>query len=156
MVVQALIWDLWSGKFPQTSCFAKNKQKGSGRLRMGAHGFAWVQWNVFARGDRKTRGNEAKIGDQDMFCRCGHGQQKQHVVGRMVEVAKKNHRRAINTQNMNQYPHKWCTQPSQKQKRVSSSVKLDQSIKIDTLSFLPETQQDQIGSGIFATTTKIK
>ena len=49
---------------------------------MGTHGFAWVQWGVFARGDRKTRGKEATIGDQDMFCRCGHGQQKQYVVGR--------------------------------------------------------------------------
>ena len=62
MVVQALIRALWPGKFPQTSCFAKKKQKGHGRLRMGAHGFAWVQWGVFARGDRKTRENEAKIG----------------------------------------------------------------------------------------------
>ena len=70
MVVQALIWDLWSGKFPQTSCFVQKKQKGRGRLRMGTHGFAWVQWGAFARGDRKTRGNGAKIGCQDMFCSC--------------------------------------------------------------------------------------
>ena len=50
--------------------FCKKKQKGRGRLRMGTHGFAWVQWDAFARGDRKTRGNGAKIGCQDMFCSC--------------------------------------------------------------------------------------
>ena len=79
MVVQALIRAVWPGKFPRTSCFAKKRQKGHGRLRMGKHGFTWVQWGVFARGDRKTRENEATICAQDMFCRRGHGQQKQHV-----------------------------------------------------------------------------
>ena len=41
-----------------------------------------MQLGGFARGDRKTRGNEVEIGDQDMFYRCGHGQQKQYVVDR--------------------------------------------------------------------------
>ena len=49
---------------------------------MGVNEFAWAQWGVFARGNGKTRGNEAKIGGQDMFCRCGHEQQKHQVVGR--------------------------------------------------------------------------
>ena len=80
MVVQTQIWALWPGKFPRTSCFEQNKQKGHGRLRMGAHGFTWVQWSVFARGDWKTRGDEAKIGGHCMFYRCEHGQEKQHVV----------------------------------------------------------------------------
>ena len=66
-LVQSLIRALWPGKFPRTSCFTKQKQKWNGRLRMGKHGFAWMRWDVFALGDRKKRGNEAKIRDQDMF-----------------------------------------------------------------------------------------
>ena len=35
---------------------------------MDAHVFAWVQWGVFAREERKTRGNEAKLNSQYIFC----------------------------------------------------------------------------------------
>ena len=44
-VVQALIWALWSGKFPRTSCFEeKNKRgvDGSGWVHMGSHGCSGV------------------------------------------------------------------------------------------------------------------
>ena len=75
MVSQALIWGLWPGKIPRTSCFVKQKQNGQKWFRMGANGFAGRQWGAFARGGRKTRGSESKIGYQDTFCRCGDGQQ---------------------------------------------------------------------------------
>ena len=63
LVVQALIWALWPGKFPQTSCLQKYKSKEHGRLRMGTHGFVWVQWGVFARGGRgqENKGKRGRI-----------------------------------------------------------------------------------------------
>ena len=69
-VVQALIWALWPGKVPRASCVVKKKQKWHGRLRLGEYGFAWVQWYVFARGDKKTRENEAKNGVVRTYFAC--------------------------------------------------------------------------------------
>ena len=75
MVSQALIWALWPGKFPRTSRFGEFS-------KMGANGFGWVIRGLHGGngvhlhgGDRKTRRNEAKTGDQGIFCKCGHGQQ---------------------------------------------------------------------------------
>ena len=67
MVVQVLIWVLWSGKFPRTSCFAKNKKKVYGWLGMGAYGFPWLRWGVGVRRDRKTRGKEPQTDVWGMF-----------------------------------------------------------------------------------------
>ena len=65
MIVHALIGPM-AGEISPNIMFFKNNQKECGRLRMGAHGCGY----------RTTRGHEAKIDGQDMFCRCGHVKQK--------------------------------------------------------------------------------
>ena len=56
---------------------------------MGANGSIWEQMSShvcsgvhFHGGGRKTRRNGAKSGGQDIFCRCGHEQEKHQVIGR--------------------------------------------------------------------------
>ena len=63
IVSQALIWPYGRGSFPKHHVLQTKKQMRYGWFRIGAHRFIWGQWCVFARGDRKTRGNETKIGD---------------------------------------------------------------------------------------------
>ena len=94
---------------------------------MDTHDFTWVQWDVFARGNRKTRENETKIDDQYMFYRCGH-EQKHHVVDRMIVVIKrrfypfifhdfllsKTSRFVIHKKSLSPLPHDMCSKISSK------------------------------------------
>ena len=53
------------GNFPKHHVL-KKKQKGCGRLRMGTHGFAWVQWDAFARGT----GKQGETGQKSVVRTC--------------------------------------------------------------------------------------
>ena len=81
MVVQDMFLTLWSGKFPPNIMFCtKKRERGQGRLRMGTHGFALVQWGEFSQGGQKNKGKRGKNRcDQDMFCMCGQDRKKQVI-----------------------------------------------------------------------------
>ena len=86
---RALFWRYGRGKFPRTSCFAMPIKKWRGWVLAGKNGLVCMRWDVFAVGDRKKRGNEAKIRDQGMFCRGGREQQNSMQLAGVVRWRKR-------------------------------------------------------------------
>ena len=58
MVVQAVSWTLWSGKFPRTSCFTKKREN----VRLTLDGCAWVRMGVVGCMHTEGSKNERKRG----------------------------------------------------------------------------------------------
>ena len=76
MIIQALIWALWPGKFPRTSCFWGYDTYRFVWVWEGAYGFLWKHWGAGTRVERKNNLKRSKSGRVSLILWCMSGRKK--------------------------------------------------------------------------------